>query len=262
MKEDWHDAKCIEIKKKYHKFLENRYQFFSKLKLYVIFSYVLNSVTSIFEILATFWFRFRNGQCILENITYLLYEWVNFKLFQGAGSTDVGLFAPNRMNNEQCEQANLCEQREQRTVQIVRTVRTTNSSHCGNRTNNEQCQRFILSEQCEQRTVHTVWTVRTANSSLFRNRRTGRTVRTSANTVRWSLPRRKLFYFYQSFIFDSSETATSLMKLFQLSSLYGLNHALFSICQNFQNVMDCHNFVSHECHIDGCSRYLNIDFKN
>ena len=74
--------------------------------------------------------------------------------------------------------------------------------------------------------------------------------------------RRKLFDFYQSFVFYSSETAISLMKLFQLSSLYGLNHALFSICQKFQNVMDCHNFVSHECHIDGCSRYLNIDFKN
>ena len=162
----------------------------------------------------------------------------------------------NSANNEQFR---LCEQCEQRTVHIVGTERTTNSandSYCLNSANSE---RFILSEQCEQRTVHIVRTVQTANSSLFRNRQTGRT---SANTVRWSLPRRKLFYFYQSFIFDSSETATSLMKLFQLSSLYGLNHALFSICQKFQNVMDCHNFVSHECHIDGCSRYLNIDFKN
>ena len=43
--------------------------------------------------------------------------------------------------------------------------------------------RTVRIEQCEQRTV------RTANSSFFKNRRTGRTVRTGANTVRWSLPK-------------------------------------------------------------------------
>ena len=53
--------------------------------------------------------------------------------------------------------------------------------------------RTVRTEQCEQRTVRTVHIVRTvrtansANSSFFQNRRTGRTVRTGANTVRWSL---------------------------------------------------------------------------
>ena len=74
-----------------------------------------------------------------------------------------------------------CEQRTVRTVHIVRTTNSANSSHCPN------------SEQCEQRTVRTVHIVRTvrtanrANSSFFKNRRTGRTVRTGANPVRWSL---------------------------------------------------------------------------
>ena len=105
----------------------------------------------------------------------------------------------NSANNEQCEQFTLCEQCEQRTVRtvhIVRTERTTNSansSHCPNSPNSEQCEQFTLYEQCEQRTVRTVHIVRTvrtansANSSFFKNRRTGRTVRTGANTVRWSL---------------------------------------------------------------------------
>ena len=100
-------------------------------------------------------------------------------------------YTSTRANNEQCEQFTLCEQSEQRTV---RTTNSANSSHCANSANNEQCERFILSEQCEQRTVRTVHIVRTvrtansANSSFFKNRRTGRTVRTGANTVRWSLP--------------------------------------------------------------------------
>ena len=99
-------------------------------------------------------------------------------------------YTSTRANNEQCEQFTLCEQSEQRTV---RTTNSANSSHCANSANNEQCEQFTLSEQSEQRTVRTVHIVRTvrtansANSSFFKNRRTGRTVRTGANTVRWSL---------------------------------------------------------------------------
>ena len=50
--------------------------------------------------------------------------------------------------------------------------------------------RRVRCKQCEGRTVWTSETVRTTNSAnilFFRNRRTGRTVRTGANTVRWSL---------------------------------------------------------------------------
>ena len=72
------------------------------------------------------------------------------------------LFAPNSANSEQCEQAKSCEQCEQAKL----------------------CEQFTLSEQGEQRTVRTVHIVRTvrtansANSSFFKNRRTGRRVRT------------------------------------------------------------------------------------
>ena len=62
---------------------------------------------------------------------------------------------PISANNEQCEQAKLCEQREQRTV---RTTNSANGSYCPNSANSEQ---FIF-EKC-------------------------RTVRTGANIVRWIL---------------------------------------------------------------------------